>query len=424
MTYLDLLPRILIVWSLSSAFFMWLVSLRLNNTTIALVFWPMTKVILVLNLLIIPYVLATSSLQLALVCVVTSWIMVHLDSLRTMFKWDGKLRSFARLLDTFEFGVIALSAGVVFLFQANSESMFMWAMLLMLSRGLFTGMRMVPDWARRTLDPADKTDFMRTENLIWVIHVIADYAFRLVLLLVLPYLTMQSFEDWSFFNSPQFWIFTLVYFWANRVSVINFTRSYENKFEEDYRHRSARRRGGKYWSFRCLLDVFLLYSLLSLIIGSSSYAVVASPVSWQSSLQGIGVVIAILGFIIQGVADFQLTAFKRGSYDKEVGPPMLPTLKSGLWRFSRHPNYLGEVIFWVGIAMTSSFTAFGAAAFVSPLIIFLWLRFESATAQDISLQKRHSDYPEYAGRINIIVPSIRFTKKSRNEDRHELDDED
>jgi steroid 5-alpha reductase family enzyme len=84
---------------------------------------------------------------------------------------------------------------------------------------------------------------------------------------------------------------------------------------------------------------------------------------------GVGLLIWILGFGIEAVADYQKTIFNTESSNQGKW------IESGLWSYSRHPNYLGEIILWTGIAFfgISCFTGLERVAWISPIFIYILL---------------------------------------------------
>ena len=83
----------------------------------------------------------------------------------------------------------------------------------------------------------------------------------------------------------------------------------------------------------------------------------------------IGIIIFIIGFTIEIIADSQKTKFRAKDDNKDK------FISSGLWKYSRHPNYLGEIILWLGISLIS-FSSLGGYQYVtliSPIFTYLLL---------------------------------------------------
>ena len=102
-------------------------------------------------------------------------------------------------------------------------------------------------------------------------------------------------------------------------------------------------KGGYLW--RAFVFIFMLQALFSLIVNSAALFVsIYSNSAYLIWIDFVGIFIWAFGFIFEIVGDFQL---KRHIADKTPGKKKF--INSGLWRFTRHPNYFGEAVLWVGI---------------------------------------------------------------------------
>lgn len=125
----------------------------------------------------------------------------------------------------------------------------------------------------------------------------------------------------------------------------------------------------------------------------------------------IGILAWGLGFLIETVADFQKLAFKSDPGNKGK------FIQTGLWAWSRYPNYFGEMLLWWGIFLGCSASFHGAEwiAVVSPLFVAFLLLFVSG----IPLQERQAqarwgqdeEYQTYRARTNLLLPLPRFLKR-------------
>ena len=124
----------------------------------------------------------------------------------------------------------------------------------------------------------------------------------------------------------------------------------------------------------------------------------------------IGLSIWILGFSIEVMADNQKTVFNKESNNKGNW------IDSGLWSYSRHPNYLGEILLWIGIAFfgISCFTGLERVAWISPIFIYLLLtKISGIPILDKRALERwgdDSEYQKYRGHTPALIP--RLNKKS------------
>ena len=107
---------------------------------------------------------------------------------------------------------------------------------------------------------------------------------------------------------------------------------------------------------------------------------------------GIGLSIWIIGFGIETIADNQKTAFNNDTNNQGKW------IDDGLWSYSRHPNYLGEILLWTGIAFfgISCFTGLERVAWISPIFIYLLLtKVSGIPLLDKRALEKWGDNPEY-----------------------------
>jgi steroid 5-alpha reductase family enzyme len=117
-----------------------------------------------------------------------------------------------------------------------------------------------------------------------------------------------------------------------------------------------------------------------------------------TALDAAGLLVWIVGFAFEAAADFQLARFKRSS----AGTGRIMT--SGLWKYSRHPNYFGEVVLWWGIFIVALSVPLGWATFIGPLVITVLILRVSGIPL---LEKKYSgnpDFEEYRRRTSAFFP--------------------
>lgn len=112
----------------------------------------------------------------------------------------------------------------------------------------------------------------------------------------------------------------------------------------------------------------------------------------------IGLIIWIVGFVFESAGDAQLAMFKRNP--KNRGHVM----KSGLWKYTRHPNYFGEATMWWGIFVISLSVRYGYIAIISPITITLLLLFVSGVPLLEERYEGNEEYQEYAKVTSKFFP--------------------
>lgn len=190
-------------------------------------------------------------------------------------------------------------------------------------------------------------------------------------------------------------VLSLVTVWALRLS-IHITRR-NRGHGEDPRYRAIRARNQPNFALKSLYLVFVFQALLAWLIslpllGSLSSA---KPLSW---LDMAGAALWLVGFIFEAGGDWQLARFSSDPDNKGR------VMDSGLWRYTRHPNYFGDFCVWWGLYLI----AVGAGAWWSipgPLIMsVLLLRVSGVRLLEKDIVQRRPEYADYIRRTNAFFP--------------------
>jgi steroid 5-alpha reductase family enzyme len=168
---------------------------------------------------------------------------------------------------------------------------------------------------------------------------------------------------------------------------------------EDSRYEAMKQKWhGNVWT-RAYFSVFLLQGLLILLIGLP-IIIAANPyypnLTW---LIYLGAAIWFVGFTIERIADDQLREF--------VNDPEKPhgkVMDQGLWRYSRHPNYFGELTQWWGIAVIALQSTYGWAGLFGPLILTFLILFVSGIPPIEKKKKLQPEYADYMRRTSVLIP--------------------
>jgi steroid 5-alpha reductase family enzyme len=187
----------------------------------------------------------------------------------------------------------------------------------------------------------------------------------------------------------------LVLIWGLRLSIHIFFRHLGKG--EDRRYRAWREEWGSRVLVNSFFRVFMLQGLLLLGIAYPMVQICAAPGSSLTFLDMAGCIFWGAGFTIEALSDYQLGIFKKDP--KNRGRLMM----TGLWRYSRHPNYFGESLVWTGIALlamaTGAWTALG-----SPLLITFLLVFLSGIPLVEREQEKNPGFAEYRRKTSAFIP--------------------
>ncbi len=192
-------------------------------------------------------------------------------------------------------------------------------------------------------------------------------------------------------------IITLVTIWALRLCVYLTWRNWGS--HEDHRYVEIRQNNQPYFWLKSIYIVFGLQAVLAGIISVSLFGGVSSSseINW---LDYIGVATFIFGFIWETVADWQLSQFKAKVSNKGK------VLATGLWRYSRHPNYFGECCVWWGFYL---FALAGGTwwAIISPILMtLLLLKVSGVSLLESTIVDRRPAYADYIKKTNAFIPNF------------------
>ncbi|KQQ67245.1 DUF1295 domain-containing protein [Microbacterium sp. Leaf320] len=138
-------------------------------------------------------------------------------------------------------------------------------------------------------------------------------------------------------------------------------------------------------------------------IAISTDAGARAPIGW---LTVVGIIVWALGLVIEIVADAQKSAFRADPANKDE------FIRTGLWSRSRHPNYFGEIVLWVGVFLTAAPVLAGWqwVAILSPLFVILLLtRVSGIPLLEARAEKKwgdRADYIEYRENTPSLIPRL------------------
>ncbi|MBA64187.1 MAG: hypothetical protein CMG55_00140 [Candidatus Marinimicrobia bacterium] len=192
----------------------------------------------------------------------------------------------------------------------------------------------------------------------------------------------------------------MVSFWAVRLGIFLFIRVL--KVGEDRRFREAKKSFSKYlvwWTMSALWVFLTTANALTLIVNNKK--LVNEPTFY------LGVLIWTIGILFEIVADEQKRRFQINKNNKDK------FISSGLWSISRHPNYFGEIILWIGVAIISFPTLIGFqyVTLISPVFIYLLLtRISGVNLLEDRADKKWGElieYKKYKENTPVLIPFLK-----------------
>lgn len=190
---------------------------------------------------------------------------------------------------------------------------------------------------------------------------------------------------------------TLLALWAVRLFIHVGWRNLSHR-AEDVRYNNWRKQWGKHWLWRSYLQVFVLQALILYVFLTPVLLSVNTPDAQMTWVNWIGLFVGVSGFLFESIADEQLRQFKVQPENKGK------LMTSGLWSWSRHPNYFGEVLQWWGIWLLVIDLPLGWATIVSPIgVTYLILKVSGVSMLE-DLMKNRPGFTEYAAKTSIFIP--------------------
>jgi steroid 5-alpha reductase family enzyme len=193
-------------------------------------------------------------------------------------------------------------------------------------------------------------------------------------------------------------IAALVTLWGLRLGLYLALRNLPKG--EDYRYRNWRQQFGGAWWWQSYLRVFLLQGAvmwlvsLPLLVGQAG----AEP-AFATLLDGLGVALWSLGFVFETIGDWQLARFKANPANAGR------VLDSGLWRYTRHPNYFGDAVVWWGLFCIAASAPGGLLTVISPVVMTtLLMRVSGVALLERNLNRTKPEYAAYIARTSAFFP--------------------
>jgi steroid 5-alpha reductase family enzyme len=169
---------------------------------------------------------------------------------------------------------------------------------------------------------------------------------------------------------------------------------------EDPRYQKFRKDYGehRYW-WVSFFQTFLLQGILMWLISAPLLGAQYNYAENRLSIfDFLGVLFWITGVVFEAGGDFQLARFKRNPSNKGK------LLRSGLWRYTRHPNYFGDAAVWAGYALFCISAGSFLPVLGSLLMITLIIKVSGVALLEKSLKETKPEYKDYIEKTNAFIP--------------------
>ena len=193
-------------------------------------------------------------------------------------------------------------------------------------------------------------------------------------------------------------VIVLVWLWGIRLT-INWATYWPGLEHEDWRYGPIKTNAGKWNALADFSAIHLFPTVIVFVACLPIYAAVAMdarPLNW---LDYVAAAVTALAIIIELLSDIQLHRFLAHRKEGEI-------MKTGLWAYSRHPNYFGEWLFWAGLALFGIAAVPSAWWWVLPGSVAMLIMFLVASIPMIDKRsvERRPEYEAHMARVSGFVP--------------------
>ncbi len=193
-------------------------------------------------------------------------------------------------------------------------------------------------------------------------------------------------------------LIAVVSFWAIRLTA-NWAYTFKNLYHQDWRYTMLKEKTGVFYPIVNFVGIHMVPTLVVYgCIVPAVYAVIHNLTGNIGSI--IFLFVSLCTAVMQGIADIQMHVFRKNKSSTFI--------RVGLWRHSRHPNYLGEIILWWGVALSvicavpnAWYLTIGALANTA---LFLAVSIPMAEKR----QSRKDGFEEYKAQTRMLLPIKKF----------------
>ena len=198
-----------------------------------------------------------------------------------------------------------------------------------------------------------------------------------------------------------------ILFWAVRLTG-NFIVHFSDMSYIDWRYRMLKEKSKFFYPLVNLVGIELLPTCVVYLASIPAFLYVINDVSFHWT-QIFGLLVMSVGVLLEILSDYEMIKFmKVRRSNKEI-------IRLGLWKHSRHPNYLGEITFWFGVAFIY-FTPICKEwqVFAGALVNLLMFIFISIPMAENHMREYKTGFDQYVSETRMLLPIKRFKRKKAN----------
>jgi len=203
-------------------------------------------------------------------------------------------------------------------------------------------------------------------------------------------------------NAVHLLFLAAIMIWGIRLT-LNWAFRWKGLHHQDWRYTQLRKNAPQWWFFTNLFGINLMPTLVVYLALIPAYYGLQhhGPVT---IITKAGYLLCLAAVLVQATSDRQMDLFKLS------GKAPSAHIDRGLWRYSRHPNYFGEVAFWWGIWLMQAGTLyFQWPTLAGPVAMAMLFMFISIPLMEKHILKAKPNYAHYQKQVSMIIPWPRFS---------------
>ncbi len=214
-------------------------------------------------------------------------------------------------------------------------------------------------------------------------------------------------DNWPMFGAWDAWpVVVMVSVWGIRLS-LHIGKRFLASSHEDARYVELRKKWRSHSATTIYIKIFLLQALLASVIALPVYLIIAQSRHSAGLMSSdnvvpiwIGLLMWLVGLLTEVVADRQLRRHIADSRTRGT------TCMTGLWKYSRHPNYFGELLMWWGIGCLGFVFSWEGACLglIGPALLTYLIVYVSGIPPAEARAAKRADWKDYAKRTSVLIP--------------------
>ena len=212
-----------------------------------------------------------------------------------------------------------------------------------------------------------------------------------------PFILLYFISLTSIINVQTCMLLFSVLFWGVRLT-FNWVRGWPGMHHEDWRYIDMRNHSGKYFQFSNFLGIHLFPTLIVFVCCMPMFGALNKDIDIFTY---IGFSFCLIGVLYEIISDQQLYNYKKNN--KGI-------IETGLWRYSRHPNYHGEILFWWGIYLYGVSIENIFNWIFAPIAMTIMFLYVSIPWIENKIIKTRPKYLDYKSRVGVLSPELGYIK--------------